>query len=149
MAGSNTGFDADAFKAGIYLAMEMGSPNATVDKATFYWITENTYDDADNAGAPWDWGATPVVVDETSPVVLDRVALEFIPRSTLSQGNAVGSFNTPRAVITVLDDEWDQIEGFDYCEISGNRYGVDYIRPKLALFEVDVVQVELVAVDES
>lgn len=148
MAGSNTGFSADAFRDAIHFAMSMGSPNDTVDKATFVWRTKDGFASADNSGDPWDWSDVPVVDNSVENVTLDNVAVEF--RSGLGDltARAVGQFDNPGATLTLLDTDYAQVVGADEVILGGNTYVVDYVT-QVALFDVDVYQVFCTARDES
>jgi len=148
MAGSNTGFSADAFRDAIQFAMSMGSPNDSVDKATFVWRTKDGFASADNSGDPWDWSDTPVVDNSVENVTLDNVAVEF--RSGLGDltARAVGQFDNPGATLTLLDTDYAQVVGADEVILGGNTYVVDYVT-QVALFDVDVYQVFCTARDES
>lgn len=146
--GFGAGFDASNFRAAIHNVMQMAAPNSVSDQVTFFFDGTSEWASTDEGGSPWDWGATPVSATPVQSFTVD-CAVEFISRTTLAAGTAVADHDTPRAVLTLLDEDWENVEGFDYCTLSGNTYETKYVRPKIALFDVDVIQVEVVAVDES
>lgn len=148
MAGTSADFDADAFKEAIRAAMLMGMPNNVSERATFRWTTEKTFSLADPAGSPYDLTATPVTTT-AHPDVQVPVAVEFVSRVSTTQFTAAGEFDQARAVITVLGDDYDQIEGADQVVLSGNTYDLIFVAPKMGLFDVDVVQIHALARDET
>jgi len=143
------GFDAEAFKTAIRNAMLMGSPNQTAMKATFRWKEDKTYANSAPGGRPYNLRATPAADDTPEDVVLDYVAVQFIARSTLSGGTAVAEFDTPRAIITMFEEEYEQVHGCNRVVLGGNTYRVDFWAPPTPLFSVDVFHLHVSAVDES
>ncbi len=148
VTGFGTGFDADAFRTAIKNTMKMGAPQDTTQRATFIWTTTKTYSRSDSGGKPWTKDATVATTTTHAPVQVD-VAVEFIPRSTLAGGTPIGNFETPRAIITVLDEDYTSIEGADKVLLGTNTYNIDFIAPPIGLFEVTVIQIHCSAGDES
>ncbi len=142
------GFDPAAFIDGIKFAMSMGAPNKTADKVTFYWEPNRTFTNPDVHGNPYNRKQTPASSNTPDPVIVD-VAVEFVPRSTMSGGTPVGDFETPRAVLTLLGDEYEQVKTADYVTMGGNKYFIDFVAPPMALFSVDVYQIHVSAESES
>lgn len=151
--GFGTGFDAATFRTAIKNTMKMGSPNTVEQKATFRWKTFRAFSGSDSSGKPWVKDAVPVYEVSYPDVQID-CAVEFITRSTLSGGTAVGDFDTPRAIITVLDVDYVKIaqtsetDGADLVLLGGATYKIDFVAPPIALFDVDVYQIHCSAVDE-
>lgn len=150
MAGSNAGFDPAEFRTNIRAAMEMGLPTDPAERVTFRWKAVKVFNSAtDHSGDPYDFSATPDVVT-THPDVQVPAAVEFFAIRTSSEGGtAVGHFDTPRAVITVLDVDYPSVEGADEVVLGGNTYKINYVAPPLGLFEVTVYQIHCTAGDES
>lgn len=143
------GFDGAAFKTAIRNAMLMGSPNQVEMKATFRWKDEKSYSKAGPGGRSYDLTATPMTDTTPVDVVLDTVAVQFVPRTTLSGGTPVGEFDTPRAVITMFTEEYDQVFGCNRVLLGTNTYQVDFWAPPTPLFDVDVFHLHVSAVDEA
>lgn len=145
--GTPTGF-ASTFRSAVKFAMQMGSPNATEDKVTFFWRPNKEYSHEDIIDNPYDWTNTPTTDVEIAPVQVD-CAVEFgRVAGNVTVGNAVGDFDSTRATLTLLDVDYDLVRGAHLCTIGGDLYVLEYAQP-LALFVVDVWQIHCVAIDES
>lgn len=145
-----SGFDAATFRDSIQFAMNMGLPETASERCTFRWTPEKDYRIEDPGGNPYDFTATNTPTNTVAPAdVQVDAAVEFVSRSTLSQGTALGELNTPRATITLLDVDYALVEGADQVLLGGNTYDVDYVAPPVGLFEVTIYQIHCSAVDES
>lgn len=142
------GFNEAQFRDAIKFAMKMGTPEAVNLRPTFRWTTVKTFTKADSGGKPWTKNATPIATESRPDVQID-CAVEFVTRSTLSGGTAIGDFDTPRAKLTVLDVDYASIEGADQVILGGNTYKVDFVAPPDGLFGVTVYYIHCSAVDES
>lgn len=142
------GFNAAAFRDAIRFAMNMGLPNATEERATFKWNTVRTYTTADPAGSPYDYTATPATSVAHADVAIP-VAVEFSARPAGSRDTSVGQFDSSRAVITVLDEDYALIVGADQVLLGGNTYEIQFVGPPVALFDVTIYQIYCDARDES
>lgn len=148
MAGTNADFDAAAFRAAIRSAMDMGLPNATNERATFRWAVEKTFATADPAGQPYTFNTAPAST-VVRPDVRIPVAVEFSARPAGSTDTSLGEFDTSRVIITILDEDYEQVEGANEVLLGGNAYDVQFVGPPLGLFSVTVYQVYAEARDES
>lgn len=148
MAGTNPAFNSQAFKDGIHLAMNMALPNAASERATFRWRTEKTFSKEDSAHRPYDWTSSAVTTD-SHPDVQVACAVEFSARTTLAGQTAMGHFDSSRAVITLLDEDYVQVEGADEVLLGENTYVVDFVAPPIGLFDVTIYQMYCSARDES
>ena len=129
----------------------MGLPNDVADRPTFKWDTVRTYANSANvdaSGNPWNFSTTPTTSTTHADVQVD-CAVEFIPRVTLAGGTPIGHFDTPRAIITVLDEDYTLIEGATSVTLGQNEYVIDYIAPPLGMFSVTVYQIHCSAKDEA
>lgn len=147
------GFDADAFRSAITSTMQMGMPSATSEQVTFCWLTHNDYEVEDNAGNPYDWTATPTDTSTEAPnasgEVIVPVAVEFVARSQEALGTPFGQIDTPKVILTLLDDAYEQVKTADYVMINGSQYDIDFSAPPTGLFGVTVYTIYATAVDES
>ena len=140
------GFDAAAFRQAITSTMEMGLPDDVGERATFRWKVDRTFSASDRGGNPYDLSATPVTEEEHDDVLIP-VAVEFEDRR--ADGSPLGQFENPRAVLTVLDTHYEDIDGATQVLLTGNTYVIDYVAPSFGLGDVTVYQLYLTAVDES
>lgn len=148
MAGTNAGFNASAFKAGIRQAMTMGLPNAESERITFRWNPDRTYQRHDAEGNPWEWDDVPLT-DSTQPDVLVTAAVEFAARPAGSLDTSMGQFDASRVIVTILDEDYETIRGADLMLFDGNEYDIQFVAPPLGLFEVTIYSVYGEARDES
>lgn len=154
MAGTNPAFDAAEFRTAIRDTMTMGMPTATSKRLTWHWNRDQTFDPQDPAATPYDLDQAPVVddpgnPDEPSGEVQVTYALEFAARPAGSRETVFGQFDTSRAEVTLLEDEYEQIKTADYCTIDGTRYEIDFTAPPVGLFEVTVYTIYITAEDEG
>jgi hypothetical protein len=143
-----SGFNATQFRDAIRFAMNMGLPQSTLERVTFRWTDHNDYAIEDPEGLPYKFTATPILT--TSHVdVLATAAVEFVTRASLTDGSAVGSFDTPRAIITILDEDYVLVDTANRIVLGGNTYKIDFVAPPFGLFDVTVWQIHCTAMDES
>lgn len=152
--GADVGFSGADFRDNIRFAMQMGAPTSTTEQVTFYWNREKTYSPQDHGRRPYDFTQATVTdvpgnADIPAGSTTVDCAVEFTPRNSTGAENQVGAFEAPRCVVTILDEEYATIEGFDYAMIDGTTYHPDYVAPPLGLFDVTVYQIHLTAADEA
>lgn len=142
------GFNAAEFRDAIKFAMGMGLPQTESERATFRWETERTWSIHDSGNEPFNIHEDPASVVEHDDVLID-VAVEFANVRGTDSGVPLGEFTAGRAVITVLDEDMELIEGADTVLLGGNTYDIKFIRPPLGLFEVTIYQLDCEARDET
>jgi hypothetical protein len=142
------GFDPDEFRQAITSAMEMGLPNDEAERITFRWKTTKTFSGnaADRSGIPFDLNAAPVSVDETPDV---RIPATSEITRIAPDGTAIGTFDHPYVLITVLDTHYEKIRGANMVILGGDDYKIDFVAPPFGLGPVTVYQIYATAVDES
>ncbi len=145
-----SGFSAAEFRDNIRFAMQLGLPENESERCTFRWTVERTYATADSGGNPYDFAEEPTAT-VTHADVLVPAAVEFSGGASGggSNGTPVGDFHSGRATITLLDEDYAQIEGADLVLLGGNTYKIKYVGPPLGLFDVTVYQLFCQAVSES
>ena len=152
MAGTDSRFDAAAFRTAIRAAMNMGLPNSTEEQATFKWNTQRTFAKADAGGSPWDW-ETAAATTTTFVDVQIPVAVEFLSKGGDTLDTRLGEFDVARARITVLDEDFVSLTQSgrlaDQVELGGDLYDVQFVEPPVGLFQVTVYTVHAQAVDEK
>ena len=148
MAGTNPAFNAAEFRTNIIATMNMGLPVDPAERATFRWRTETTFDVADPSGNPYDFTSSPVDTDAHADVQVP-CAVEFVTHQTTGDGTALGAFRTPRAIITVLDTHYPDIEGASEVLLGGNTYVINFVAPPVGLFDVTVYQLHCQARSEA
>jgi hypothetical protein len=144
MAGAIPGFAAAAVREGLRLPMRMGLPVDEAQWPTFVTPGAVTAPEGgmDAHGVPWDPAATPVREPDSRVHVVCAVEWE-------SGGVKVEHFGTRQpevAVITLLDEEWAKVRGFEYVELfpAGTpvRFHYRKVRGRYALDVVEVFEIE-------
>ena len=153
-------FDEPAFRAAILNTTLMGIPEAIAERLTWVWTRDQTFVPDDPAGNPYDWTATAVTDISSNPDLPDQptpdlqtlvvpYALEFSARPAGSANTVLGEIDTSRAVVTLLDTDYEQIKTADYAVIGDTHYRIQFDAPPVGLFGVTVWSVYLEALDES
>lgn len=143
------GFDADGFRAIIKSTMQMGSPNAVSEKVTFRWPVMYDYGvgvKLDPTGRPYDLASAAQATPQHEDVLVD-CAVEFIYQAPT--GTPIGEFDHPRVKITLLDVDYELIEGATKVLLGGSTYDIEFVEPPVGLFAVTVYSLHAKAVDES
>lgn len=140
------GFNATAFRNIIRQTMLMGAPEDEALRATFKWTTQKTYTQAGPSGRPYDLHASPTTSTAHADVQIP-VAIEF--KGGGGTDTSVGQFQDANAEITVLDEDYELIEGADKLTLGGNTYIIDFVKPPDGLFGVTVFTIFAHAQDES
>ncbi len=153
MAGTYPGFSGAAFRDAIQFAMTMGTPSDAEKGITFRWTPLADYPIHDPATRPYDWTATADAVEEITDLQV-LCAVQVNAAGTVAE-NAVGTFNETTIILTLLDEQYDQIVAHgdgrfpDLIEADEDTYVVRYIPPPNGLFDVTVWQVHCVARSEG
>lgn len=153
MAESAGGFDApavpvDTIKEALLSAMALGFPVEESEQPTFHFqgAADYTYEDA--AGNPIDWTATPTSSSGASEVSV-LCAYEFsapLGRQGAHE-TAVGQFNPTTLILTLIDDQFEEIRGFRYCTVgpSDEKWYFRFYQPAVGLGGMTVYQVTCTA----
>jgi hypothetical protein len=142
-------FKADDFRSAIRFAMNMGLPEDSQEQATFRWTTKKTYDAADPAGVPFDFTAKPSKTVSHEDVQVP-VSVQFVPQLTRGEsGTPWGTIDSPKAILTILDEDYVEVVGADLVLLGKNTYTVDYVAPPEGLFDVTIYEIYCTAQDEN
>lgn len=146
MAGQIPGFDADAVRAGLRLAMTVGLPPATEDQPTFFMprtVTNTAL--ADEHSVPFDVTARRTV----EPPVTVRVpcAIEYFDNAGKLEN--FGVLVPTKVELTLLDEEYAKVKGFEFVVIGGNRFYYQRTETPLGLVSVGVYKIHCTAEDQT
>lgn len=146
MAGTNPGFDSQAFRDGIHFAMQMGLPPAESEQPLFEFPSQLVYTgSADDEDVPFDPDLT---VQRTTPdPVRVPCAVEYFHDE--GQLTNFGLQQPTRIRVTVLDEDYVLIEGCNACIIKGDRYKFRSIEPPGGLFDVGYYLLHFTAEQET
>lgn len=149
MAGTTPSFSATNFRRNIHFAMNMGLPNVVEERATFRWAPVRSWDKQDPQIQPYSWDAQPTT-EVTHDDVQIHVAVDYQRSSGTggATGTALGEFDTTRAIVTVLDEDYAEIIGATEVLLGGNIYVISFVQV-VGLFDVSVYQLHCKARDES
>jgi hypothetical protein len=146
MAGRLRGFNPDEVRAGLRLAMSVGLPPVESEQPTFFWspVTTNTAR-ADETGVPYDVN----VRRQTAPARSLRVtcAVEYFDNAGKLEN--FGVMVPTKVVLTLLDQEYEQVKGFHAVVIGGSRYFYQRTETPQGLGSIGVYSVHCVAEDQA
>ena len=146
MAGLVEGFNPAEFRAGIRQAMIMGLPPVQADQPVFCFEQDPVnFSSADVEDVPFDPEARPM-----RPAPLTKqvpCAVEYVDAA--GRVESFGTINPSKIRLTLLDEEYQQIRGFDFVEIAGDKYNYAKTEPPVGLGVVGVWTVHCIAEDES
>lgn len=149
MAQSIPGFNAQEVRDGIRLAMNIGLPPITNDQPLFVWdAPKETLSTEDEGGTPFVWDA-PLPGPEVAPHAPVRVpcAIEYF--DSAGELQPFGPMASSHLLLTLLDQEYVQIEGFSRVIIGGNSYEYERTAPPIGLDVVGVWQIHVRSDDEG
>jgi len=167
MAGTDSRFDATAFRDAIRFAMTMGLPDTETERATFIWNVDREFVIDDAAGSPFEWGETAAYTSTYGEVQIP-VAVEFLSKGGDTQDTRLGQMDVSRIIVTILDEDFPALEqvsqghaghfadkirfGGPIAAVTDQEYAyydIQFVGPPLGLFDVTVYQVYAQAIDES
>jgi hypothetical protein len=128
--------------------MVMGLPEIDTERPTFFFEDDKTYTREDLEGSPWDWTATPVVSVVKGSV---QVLCAYQYFSPLGRQGAfyteVGEFNPTTLVISMFEEEFNSVFGFDYVTVGPDdtRWHFRTWKPAVSLNDLTLYEVHTAA----
>jgi len=152
MARAIPGFPADAVREGLRIPMRMGLPVDETQWPEFVIVTPPaTSAGTDDNGYPWDPTAPVVRLPEQRL----RVLCAITPSDPDEDIETFGPVQPGTLVITLLDEEYRLVEGFQYVNLwltaggPPTRFYYRNVRLRSALDTVEVWQIEVASEDVS
>lgn len=148
MAGSDPRFDPNVFRTNIRFAMRMGMPEDATKGVTFRFGKTKTWPSGaalDQDGNPFD-PTLSAIVTEPDPVQIP-VGVEFSQASP--EELPVGQFVGSKVVLTMLDEDYEEVKLAKEVTIDGDDYIIRYEEPPIGLFDVTVHRFVCTSKDES
>lgn len=140
-------FSAETFRNAIKQTMKMATPNAVDERVTFIWPGTADYVIENHAGRPFDYAfETPTATTSNESKQVD-CAVEFVSKA--SDETAIGEFDHPRIVVTLLDEDYEEVKTASELSINNNEYVINFVAPPMGLFTVTVYQIHATAKDLS
>ena len=122
MAGTNPGFSAAAFNAGIHAAMSMAAPLAVGDRAAFHFKPTLAVPPAAAAdGVPYNPTDIPTRTTP-APITVPCVVEQGGSTATATR---MGYMSTSTVRITLLEDDYQSVKDALFVVIAGDRF--DYV----------------------
>ncbi len=157
MAESHGGFDAiasvptETVREQLRRTMVLGLPQDEAERPTFYFDRVVQWDRYDSEGNPWDWTTAPTS-DTQKAAVQPVCAYEFfspLGRQGIHETEA-GPFQPTTLVITLFEDEFDEVSGFSYVTVGpgSQKWYFRYWRPAFSLGDMTVYQIHCAAGDD-
>lgn len=128
--------------------MVIGMPVLEGERPTFYWTPQRSFEYVDAAGNPFDWDAVPDSSITRAPVQAN-CAYEF--SAPLGRQGAheteVGQFNPTTLMITILDEEFEEIRGFRWVEVGPGqeKWYFRFYQPAIGLGDMTVYRITCTA----
>lgn len=141
------GFDADAVRTGLRLAMQVGLPVDAASQPVFYMPpTSSSTGATDAEGVPFDPAARRTFVAPTA-VRNVKCAIEYVDGEGKLEN--FGVIVPARVILTLLDEEYARVKGFAYVVIGGSRYFYRRTEVPRGLVSIGVFKVHCVSEDEG
>lgn len=119
MATALPGFDAEGFRNDVRLAMTVGLPPLEADQPRFVFPRQYTHTTpADEDDVPFDPAARPTVSAPRSVRV--PCAVEYVDAEGKVEN--FGVIVPSKVKITLLDQDYQRVRGFEFVVIGGERY---------------------------
>lgn len=138
-----TNFDASAVRAGIRLAMAVGLPVIPSDQPTFFMPTVVTAPVLHSS--PYDPAYRPVRV--TPAGIKVPCAVDY--KDAAGTMEAAGVISSSGVVLTLLDEDYVQIQGFAYVVIGGEKFAYQRTEKPNGLVSVGVYTIHCLADDDG
>jgi hypothetical protein len=140
-----SGFDADDVRAGLRLAMTVGLPPVEADQPIFYMpATVTATGPSDQEGVPF----SPLDSRTVSPPVTVQVPCAVEYHDGEGKLENFGVIVPARVVLTLLDEDYQQVKGFEFVGIGGIRYYYRRTENPKGLVSLAVYRVHCVSEDQ-
>lgn len=143
MAGTNPRFNSTAFRTGIRFVFNMAAPPLSNEQVFFYFPSQLIYNSTslDGEGVPFDPAAT-VTRQVPAPV---QVPCGVGFTDTSGQQIDFGLVIPAKLEITLLDEDYQQVEGCSYVVVRGEKYNYVNTEPPTGLFDVGIYALHFVS----
>ena len=146
MAGTPAGFNAQTIREGLLVAMNFGLPPLAADQPTFYFPKAATGVTApvDDSGVPFDPSVRPTY---TRAKVSVPCAIEY--HDAAGKIENFGVIVPTKIRVILMGDEYEQVKGFDYVVIAGQRYFYRTTEPPVGLGSIPMWFIHCEAEDQG
>jgi hypothetical protein len=146
MAGVLSGFDPDEFRTAIHFVQQMAAPEDVEQQATFYFPVPKMAG-GDSEGVPFD--ITKPIVPPTPTKAPVRVPCSVKYVDGAGRIENFGLLVPSKVIVTLLDVDYTQVQGFSFVVINGTRYWYSDTEPPTGLCTVTIYNVHCKAEDEG
>lgn len=141
------GFNANAVRAGLRTAMTVGLPPLASEQPVFYMprTMDAPTQNVDSEGVPFNPSYAPTF----DPPVTHKVpcAIEYVDGEGKLTG--FGVVAPTKVVLTLLDEDYQTVKGFEYVAIAGVRYWYRRTENPKGLISVGLYKVHCQSEDEG
>jgi hypothetical protein len=142
-----SGFDAAAVRAGLRLAMQVGLPITASERPTFFMpqTVTATGHNLDGSKVPFD----PTVQPTRSARQTHQVPCAIEYADGTGKIAALGIIDPATVVLTLLDEDYATVRGFEFVVITGQKFFYRSTEPGQGLVDVGIWRVRCVSEDEG
>lgn len=145
MAGTQRGFDADKFRTAIRFVFTMAAPPEVEQQLIFGFAEDVSFTGpADGDAVPFDPSAP---ITRTVRTPLSRPCDVQFDRAT-DEITAFGVVIPAKITVTLLDEDYNDVQDATWVLVNGNRYLRHYEKPSYGLFDVGLHEMVFLAEDE-
>jgi len=143
------GFDATDVRNGLRLAMRVGMPPLDAEQPVFFMprVEQAQTEAVDANDVPFDPDYTPVRQPPDKKTGITCAIEYFDGQGTKLEG--LGIVAATKVVLTLLDEEWAEVEGFEFVVISGLRFFYRRVETTKGLVSVGLYKVHCAAEDQG
>lgn len=158
--GISVDFPEEVVRNGLLFAMQMGAPNDASERVKFimkgsgrqYFLNDVEVFPAPDGDLKIDRDGLPLnpeveVVNATDQEIEVDVAIEI--EEVNADETPVGNFRPVRATVTLMQEEYEQVDGCRELAYNNDRYGYGYEPDSIGLFGMNFHVMIFYALDES
>lgn len=155
--GINVDFPAETVRNGLLFAMQMGAPNAASERVKFirkdaslrYYLNDVEVFPPDikidRDGRPLNPEIVMVPVEDQEIEVDCAIEIEEVT----ADETPVGNFRPVRATVTLMQEEYEQVDGCRELAYNNDRYGYGWEPDSIGLFGMNFHVMIFFALDET
>lgn len=127
--------------------MRFAAPADVSEQATFFFppVADASGAVVDGEGIPYDPDATVEYV--RAPSV--RVPCAITYSDATGSVERFGRLTSADIVLTLVEPDYRQVQGFEYVEVAGQRYTYRHTFPPVALFDLNVWSIRCETEDQA
>lgn len=143
-----TGFDANAVRTGLRTAFNVGMPPLEEEQPVFFMplVVPDQTEAVDSDGVPFDPSYLPT---RTPRVKVSGLSAGIDYVDGIGKLENFGVIAPSKVILTLLDVDYEQVKGFEFVVISGNKFFYRRTETTHGLVSVGLYKVHCTAEDEG